>query len=136
VSFVPLCLLKLILSSRLLVLKSKSNFFKMKQVIPQILFLVAIVFIISCSNAPSSKNESTQASGDLKRQGKTLKLLCWEGYASDKFSEVFEAQTGIKVDITTFKNSQQRVKVHLTLLRFHPIWRKHLLNAIWCNPLI
>jgi spermidine/putrescine-binding protein len=85
----------------------------MKQVIPQIFFLVAISFIISCSNAPSSKNESTQASGDLKSQGKTLKLLCWEGYASEKFSDVFEAQTGIEVDITTF-NSAEKLTEKLT----------------------
>jgi spermidine/putrescine-binding protein len=96
-----------------LVLKSKSNFIKMKQVFPQILFFVAISFIISCSNAPSSKNESTQASGDLKRQGKTLKLLCWEGYASEKFSDAFEAQTGIQVNITTF-NSAEKLSEKLT----------------------
>jgi spermidine/putrescine-binding protein len=85
----------------------------MKQVFPQILFFVAISFIISCSNAPSSKNESTQASGDLKRQGKTLKLLCWEGYASEKFSDAFEAQTGIQVNITTF-NSAEKLSEKLT----------------------
>lgn len=80
----------------------------MKQIITQILFLIFISLIFGCSNAPSSKDESTQ-----KGKSKTLKILCWEGYASDKFSEVFETQTGIKVNLTTF-NSAEKLSEKLT----------------------
>jgi spermidine/putrescine-binding protein len=80
----------------------------MKQFYIKILFLSSIFFIFSCSNAPSSKDESTQTG-----KGKTLNLLCWEGYASHKFSDAFEAQTGIKVNITTF-NSAEKLSERLT----------------------
>jgi spermidine/putrescine-binding protein len=80
----------------------------MKQIVTQILFLIFISFIISCGNAPSNREESTQ-----KGKSKTLEILCWEGYASDKFSNVFEAQTGIKVKLTTF-NSAEKLSEKLT----------------------
>ena len=80
----------------------------MKQIGTQILFLIFISFIFSCNNAPSSREESIQ-----KGKSKTLKILCWEGYSSDKFSDVFEAQTGIKVNLTTF-NSAEKLSEKLT----------------------
>jgi spermidine/putrescine-binding protein len=74
----------------------------MKQFYIKILFLSSIFFIFSCSNAPSSKDESTQTG-----KGKTLNLLCWEGYSSHKFSDAFEAQTGVQVNITTFNSAEK-----------------------------
>jgi spermidine/putrescine-binding protein len=78
----------------------------MKQFITRILFLSAISLFMGCANAPRT-NESADAGGETKFKGKMLKILCWEGYASDKFSDVFEAQTGIKVNITTFNSAEK-----------------------------
>jgi spermidine/putrescine-binding protein len=75
--------------------------------------LITFCLITGCSNTPSTKNESSQASGNLKFKGKTLNLLCWEGYTNDKFSDAFEAQTGIKVNITAF-NSAEKLTAKLT----------------------
>jgi spermidine/putrescine-binding protein len=82
----------------------------MKQFYTQILFLMTIVFFIGCGNAPNKTDESTDAGGDTKFKGKMLKILCWEGYADDKFTKPFEVQTGIKVSKVYFSSSDDLIK--------------------------
>jgi spermidine/putrescine-binding protein len=86
----------------------------MKQIYIQVFLLSSFFLISSCGNSSSSSSDASQASGGgSKKEGKTLNILCWEGYASHKFSDVFEAQTGIKVNITTF-NSAEKLSERLT----------------------
>jgi spermidine/putrescine-binding protein len=81
----------------------------MKQFFTRILFFASISLILSCGDAPSA-NESADAGGDTKFKGKMLKILCWEGYADDKFTKPFEAQTGIKISKTYFNSSDELIK--------------------------
>jgi spermidine/putrescine-binding protein len=81
----------------------------MKQFFTRILFLSAISLFIGCANAPIA-NESADAGGGSKFKGKMLKILCWEGYADDKFTKPFEAQTGVKISKTYFNSSDELIK--------------------------
>ena len=83
----------------------------MKQFYLQVPFLMIIALFMGCGDAPKQSQEAADAGDNTKT--KTLKILCWEGYSSTKFSEVFEAQTGIKVNITTF-NSAEKLNEKLT----------------------
>lgn len=89
--------------------QSLNQIYKMKQFITQILFLSAISLFMGCANAPKA-DESTDAGGNTKFKGKILKILCWEGYADDKFTKPFETQTGIKISKTYFSSSDELIK--------------------------
>jgi spermidine/putrescine-binding protein len=80
----------------------------MKQSLFQILFLGTLSFFFSCNNAPA--NDSADAGGGSKYKGKILKILCWEGYADDRFTKPFEEQTGIKISKTYFNSSDELIK--------------------------
>jgi spermidine/putrescine-binding protein len=77
----------------------KSNF--------PILALVFIGLMSSCSNGTPTMASTTDSKDKFK--GKTLNILCWEGYADAKFTKPFEEMTGATVKGTYFASSDELI---------------------------
>jgi spermidine/putrescine-binding protein len=87
----------------------------MKQIYIQVFLLSSFFLILGCGNPPSSNMDastdaSEEAGGGSKKRGKILKILCWEGYADNKFMEPFETKMGIKTNKTYFTSSDDLIK--------------------------
>jgi spermidine/putrescine-binding protein len=80
----------------------------MKKSIFPILALAFIGLLSSCSNSAPTSSSATADSKD-KFKGKTLNILCWEGYADAKFTKPFEEMTGATVKGTYFASSDELI---------------------------
>ena len=54
-------------------------------------FLLAILaFSLGCTNSGKKTGEADATAPDSARfRGQTLNILCWEGYADEKFTKAF-----------------------------------------------
>lgn len=73
------------------------------------LLALMALFLSSCSRCGEPSHPQINAE---KFKGKTLNILCWEGYADEKFTKGFEQQYNVKVKGTYFATSEELV-VHL-----------------------
>jgi spermidine/putrescine-binding protein len=80
----------------------------MKKSIFPIFVLAFIGLLSSCSNSAPTSSTATADSKD-KFKGKTLNILCWEGYADAKFTKPFEEMTGATVKGTYFASSDELI---------------------------
>lgn len=75
----------------------------MQKKLPTALFALSTLLISSCieGREPSALSKAPPE----KFKGKTLNILCWEGYADEKFTKTFEQQYNVKVKGTYFSSS-------------------------------
>jgi spermidine/putrescine-binding protein len=69
-----------------------------------------LLFITACTNAPSGDKAATNTADAAKKfAGKTINILCWEGYADPKFTKAFEEATGATVKGSYFASSDELI---------------------------
>jgi spermidine/putrescine-binding protein len=75
-----------------------------------VFFLLASSLFASCNNASSNQNTTATKPADAKSfTGKTLNILCWEGYADPKFTKPFEEMTGATIKGSYFASSDELI---------------------------
>jgi spermidine/putrescine-binding protein len=83
----------------------------MKKLFFSPVLLIAFSFITSCTNSSGEKatenTVNTEGASNLK--GKTLNILCWEGYADAKLTKPFEEMTGATVKSTYYASSDELI---------------------------
>jgi spermidine/putrescine-binding protein len=96
------------------------------------------VFLSSCGggNTPNSVLVSN------KYKGKTLNILCWEGYADAKFTQPFEEMTGATVKGTYFASSDELMSklsskggVEYDIVTPSPDMAQALIDQDWVQPI-
>lgn len=72
--------------------------------------LAILVCLFSCNNSGNSSEQAQTTQPDSTRfKGQTLNILCWEGYADEKFTKEFEDQYGVKVTGTYYGSDDELV---------------------------
>lgn len=79
----------------------------MKQVTISLVALSLLVMLSSCGGGKSEKDSTATATANFA--GKTLNILCWEGYADELFTKPFEEKYGCKVKGTYFGSSDELI---------------------------
>jgi spermidine/putrescine-binding protein len=79
----------------------------MKKLLRSMLALSLTLFALSCAEKKSESTEGAVNTADFK--GKTLSILCWEGYADAKFTKAFEEKYGCTVKGVYFGSSDELI---------------------------
>jgi putative spermidine/putrescine transport system substrate-binding protein/spermidine/putrescine transport system substrate-binding protein len=75
-------------------------------------FAAAVLLLIfgGCSSGTKTEGSDTTADTSAERfKGKTLNILCWEGYADEAFTKAFADKYGVTVKGTYFGSSDELV---------------------------
>jgi spermidine/putrescine-binding protein len=102
-----------------------------------IFFILSCVFLSSCGG-----DTANSASVSNKYAGKTLNILCWEGYADAKFTKPFEEMTGATVKGTYFASSDELMSklsaksgVNYDIVTPSPDMAQALIDQDWVQPI-
>ena len=81
----------------------------MKKMFRSVMVAAMAVLALSCSKSGEKKSETTETATVTDFKGKTLTILCWEGYADPKFTKAFEEKTGCTVKGVYFGSSDELI---------------------------
>src|SRR6185436_6566946 len=79
----------------------------MKHSFIAIALLAIATMLSSCEN--NSKTSTADLNDTARFKGKSLNILCWEGYADPAFTKAFEDKYGVTVKGTYFGSSDELV---------------------------
>ena len=80
----------------------KNRFFK------SLAFAGTAAFLASCGGTKNAETTSAVADS-VKFKGQTINVLCWEGYADEKFTKAFQDKYGVTVKGTYFGTEDEMI---------------------------
>ncbi|AQG79883.1 ABC transporter substrate-binding protein [Spirosoma montaniterrae] len=84
----------------------------MKKLLLSALTVALTASVWSCGGEKKSESAASESTGQTSVadfKGKTLNILCWEGYADKKFTQAFEEKYGVTIKGTYFGSSDELI---------------------------